>query len=622
MQRLALLFCLLLLADRTLAQAGVEVTEASILELQAALEAGRVNSVQLVDSYLRRIEAYDRQGPRLNSIVRINPAAREIAAALDAERARGGARSPLHGIPLVVKDNYNTIDMPTTGGSVALAGFMPGADATTVERLKAAGAIILAKTNLHEYAYGVTTIGSLAGQTRNPYDPRRVPGGSSGGTGAAVAASLAAAGMGSDTCGSIRIPSAFNNLVGLRPSKGMTSIHGVMPLSHTQDVTGPLARSSEDLALVLDVVAGYDARDAATAIMDGRVPGFHAGLESVPLAGLRVGRLGAMFDSAEAGVARTIDAALTRLEAAGVEVVEVELPGMTSLVSGSGLIGHEFARDLDEYLAGFGASPVADLAAIVDAGLYHVAVQGVLQRSDAGEFDPAAYAEALAGRDRLRQAIEGLLEEQRLDALVYPPIGSLPVFIGEAQPGNNCSLSANSGLPAIALPAGFTGDGLPVGMELLGPFLADVRLLAIAHRVENLLEGRLPPFSSPVLVDGAAPAPQAAGVAFAAGGISLSGNFTYTPASGQLHFDLDATASAPDSLYAVVLMIDQAPLGDLDDPAQHNLLGPLDVSAAGEIAASPALRSAIQEGRVYLRFFGAGLAPSGSPVPVDFLARP
>ena len=221
------------------AQDTIDVFEASIAELQSALEEGRTTSVELVDQYLARIEAYDKKGPLLNSIVRLNPMATVTARALDAERVRSGARSALHGIPILVKDNYNTKDLPTTGGSVALANFLPNANATQIDKLLEAGAIIIAKTTLHEYAYGITTVASLTGQTRNPYDYRRVPGGSSGGTGAAVAASFGAIGLGSDTCGSIRIPSAFNNLFGLRPSKGLSSIYGVMPLSHTQDVAAP-----------------------------------------------------------------------------------------------------------------------------------------------------------------------------------------------------------------------------------------------------------------------------------------------------------------------------------------------------------------------------------------------
>ena len=243
------------------AQAPFTVFEKSINEIQEALEKGDVSSVELVDQYLARVAAYDKKGPHLNSIVRVNENARAQAAVLDEERKNSGARSMLHGIPILIKDNYNTSDIPTTGASVALANFVPNQNSTQVVKLLDAGAILIAKTNLHEFAYGITSVSSLVGQTKNPYDYRRVPGGSSGGTGAAVAASFGAAGMGSDTCGSIRIPSAYNNLYGLRPSKGLSSIFGIMPLSHTQDTGGPLARSLEDLAILLDLTVGYDPED-------------------------------------------------------------------------------------------------------------------------------------------------------------------------------------------------------------------------------------------------------------------------------------------------------------------------------------------------------------------------
>ncbi|MDP6414297.1 MAG: amidase family protein, partial [Gammaproteobacteria bacterium] len=400
------------------AQNRIEVLEASIAELQAALDAGTTSSVQLVDQYLARIAAYDKQGPVLNSIVRTNPAARETAAALDAERARSGPRSSLHGIPILVKDNYNTTMLPTTGGSVALANFVPNTNATQVNKLIDAGAIIVAKTTLHEYAYGITTIASLSGQTRNPYDYRRVPGGSSGGTGAAVAASFGAIGLGSDTCGSIRIPSAFNNLFGLRPSKGLSSIHGVMPLSHTQDVAGPLARSLDDLAILLDIVVGYDANDAATAPMQNTPhPQFRQNLDSLTPEGLRIGRLSVAFDNANGAVRGPINDALEWYEEQGVELVDIEIPEMTELLSASGLIGHEFRVDLDQYLQQFGSEAIANLGDIVDRGLYHQAVNGPLARSRNAERDEAAYTTAMAARSALRDAVEKVFLDNRLDAI-------------------------------------------------------------------------------------------------------------------------------------------------------------------------------------------------------------
>ena len=250
-----------------------DVMEKSIEDLQRALGGGEVTSRQLVDLYLARIDAYDQQGPALNAIVNINPRAREAADALDAERGQGKVRGPLHGIPVLVKDNYETVEMPTSAGSIALAAFHPKRDAYLVKRLKDAGAIILAKTNMHELAAGITTTGSRFGQTLNPYDLDRNPGGSSGGTGAAVAANFAAAGMGSDTCGSIRNPASHNNLVGLRGTQGLSSRSGIVPLSSTQDIGGPIAKSIADLAVVLDATVGADPADPPTSASAGHIPG-------------------------------------------------------------------------------------------------------------------------------------------------------------------------------------------------------------------------------------------------------------------------------------------------------------------------------------------------------------
>ncbi len=490
---------LVLTAFAVQAQQAIEVTEASIKDLQLALVKKELSSVQLVDSYLERIAAFDEQGPELNAIIAINPDARALAAALDAERVTTGPRSPLHGIPIILKDNYSTKDLPTTGASKALADFTPNANATQVQRLLDAGAIILAKANLHEFAYGITTISSLGGQTRNPYDPSRVPGGSSGGTAAAIAASFAAVGMGSDTCGSIRIPAAFNNLVGLRPSKGLSSIYGIMPLASTQDVAGPLARNFEDLAVVLDIVSGYDAKDPATAPMQTQPrPQFRASLGDVSLDGLRIGKLMNYYETAQEPVRAALDEAFEDLAAAGAVIVELSIPNMSELIARSGVIGQEFEVDLNAYLTEFGGDTT--LEQIVATGLYDPAVAGVLERSASSEQDPAAYAVALAARSELAIAIEMAMSTAQVELLAYPPIGALPVEIGEAQPGNNCSLSANSGLPALSVPIGFTDTGLPVGLEILGTAFSDVNLLATGYAVEQLAQARRAPATTPPLM--------------------------------------------------------------------------------------------------------------------------
>ncbi len=463
-----------------------EVSEASILELQAAMENGAVNAVMLVDRYLERIAAYDKQGPQINAILHINTRAREQAQALDQERQLSGPRSLLHGIPVIVKDNYNTTDMPTTGGSQALANFIPDRNATQVDRLLAAGAVIIAKANLHEFAYGITTISSLGGQTLNPYDLERIPGGSSGGTAAAIAASFASFGVGSDTCGSIRIPAAFNNLVGLRPTKGLSSIYGIMPLSHTQDVSGPLARSVEDLAIVLDLLTGYDPQDDATQLIQQRPRlNFQSQLGKASFAGLRIGRLDTYYQSADETVQQLFDVALAEMVQMGAQIVDFTIPDMSALISHSGLIGHEFETDLDNYLQEFGSTEYRSLEEIVASGLYHEALHTLLSRSAAGQQDAALYQTAMLARTDLLNAITEAMTAQQIDVVAYPPIGALPVRAGEAQPGNNCSLSGNSGLPALSLPTGFSADGLPVAIELLGPQLSDAWLLAIGYAYEQ-----------------------------------------------------------------------------------------------------------------------------------------
>src|SRR5262245_10890276 len=247
-------------------QVPFRLMEATISETQAALDAGTVTSEDLVTMYLARIEAFDKQGPAINAMVRMNPNALAEARASDRERRRGRERGPLHGIPVVLKDNYDTFDMPTSASSLSLATSVAPDDAFLVRKLRQAGAVFLGKTNMHEFAFGITTISSLGGQTLNPYDTRRNPGGSSGGTGAAVAANYAVFGMGSDTCGSIRIPSSHNSLVGLRVTQGLTSRDGIIPLALTQDVGGPLARTVEDIAVVLDETAGVDSNDPATQV--------------------------------------------------------------------------------------------------------------------------------------------------------------------------------------------------------------------------------------------------------------------------------------------------------------------------------------------------------------------
>jgi Asp-tRNA(Asn)/Glu-tRNA(Gln) amidotransferase A subunit family amidase len=319
----AVVACLLLLLAGACTKSSSSVAsplEATIPELQGAMETGQLTSVELVDFYLARIAAYDNAGPKLNAFILVNPVARDEAAALDAERAESGPRGPLHGIPVVLKDNIGTADMQTTAGSLALKGFTPAEDAFQVRKLREAGAVIIGKANLFEFALGWTTVSSLGGQTLNPYDLSRDPGGSSGGTAVAVTANFAAAGLGTDTCGSIRLPAAHNDLYGLRPTSGLSSRAGVIPFSTTLDAVGPMARSVVDLAIMLDATVGRDPADPTT------VPVTTSYLNAVDPDGLSGRRVGLVTFGADSEVEGLIGSAVEEMTAGGGEVMDVTLP--------------------------------------------------------------------------------------------------------------------------------------------------------------------------------------------------------------------------------------------------------------------------------------------------------
>jgi len=484
--------------------------EASIQQLQLAMATGRLTARSLTEYYLNRIRQFDQRGPALNSIAFLNEQALAEADQLDTERVTSGARSPLHGIPVLVKDNYETEGMPTTAGSLLLHGFMPDHDAYLVERLRAAGAIILGKTNMHEFAYGITTEGSAFGAVKNPYDPTRNPGGSSGGTGAAVAANFSAVGMGSDTCGSIRIPAAHNNLVGLRGTQGLASRRGIVPLSHTQDIGGPIARSVTDLALVLDATVGYDPEDPQTAQSLGHIPSSYLdALNPGALTGKRIGVVEdlLLLDPEDGEVVAVIGQATTELAAAGAELVRVRLPDLDTILNveptGFFVLAHDFKTDINAYLASHPDAPVKSLTEILASGRFHPSIDQVLRVSESmSEESEPLYRSALAQRQVVRRSLLAAMAASDLDVLAYPTIRRKAALLYQPQEGSNCQLSAKSGLPAISLPAGFTDDGLPVGLELLGRAWSESELLGMAYAFEQLTRHRRPP---PLLGRGAAP---------------------------------------------------------------------------------------------------------------------
>jgi len=483
--------------------AKFDVFEKQIFDLKNAMDSGQVTSRQLVEQYLARIKAYDQDGPKINAFITVNPHALETADALDAERRAGRLRGPLHGIPIVIKDNYATADMPTTGGSLALEGFETRRDAFMVKKLRDAGAVFVGKTNLHELAYGITSISSMGGQTRNPYDLTRNPGGSSGGTGAAVAANFGAAGLGTDTCGSIRNPSADNNLFGLRGTLGLSSRDGIIPLSHTQDTGGPLARTVTDLALMLDATAGYDPADALTAASNGHIPRSYLGaIGDSSLGNVRIGVLTTLFGTApeDAEVATIVRQALDVLRRLGAQVSDVTIPSYDELMLNTSVINAEFKFDLMDYLAKYPGAPVKTLDEILNRGLYSTAIDGVLRRANAVESrDSEPYRTALANREKARQAIVTAMQLQGVPALAYPTLRRKPARIGEPQAGSNCQLSPTTGLPAMSIPAGFTSDGLPIGMDLVGQAFDEPTLLKIAFAYEREARPRRAPMSAPPL---------------------------------------------------------------------------------------------------------------------------
>ncbi|NLY28852.1 MAG: amidase [Alcaligenaceae bacterium] len=457
--------------------------EQSIESLQQALQRGELRSIDLVQASLQRIAAYDQAGPCLNALLHLNPRALEQAETCDAERRQGMVHSPLHGLPVVVKDNFQTHDMPTTGGSRVLAGFQPRHDAWQVQRLRQAGAIIVGKTTLHELAAGITNASSLSGHTRNPYDPEHIPGGSSGGTAVAVAASYAVAGLGSDTSGSIRVPAACQNLYGLRPTWGLSSRSGIIPLCPSQDIGAPLARTVRDLAIMLDATVGPDPSDPATWQAAHWIPAsYRAGLQPGRVHGLRIGVLTSLFGNAahEQETSDCVLAALDTLRDLGATVVPIETPTLETQTQAASLTAHEFKFALADYLQAQ-AAPVRSLTELLAHNAHHPEVDATLRlRDQPAHRDTAERTQAIMQRSAVRRFVTELMMTHDVTVLASPTLRCTPVRIGERQPGQNCALSPVLGWPALCLPAGFSATGLPIGLDLLAPPHSEQALLNYA----------------------------------------------------------------------------------------------------------------------------------------------
>jgi len=509
----------LLVATLTPARAAksVDFDALTIADINTAFDAGALTSEKLVQLCLARIQAYDRQGPSLHAVMTLNPKALDTARALDAERKAKGPRSPLHGIPIVLKDNYNTFDLPTTGGSVLLEGSIPPADAFVVNKLRAAGAIVLAKVNMSEFASGPAR-SSLGGQSLNPHDLTRTPSGSSGGTGVAIAAAYAPLGFGTDTGGSIRGPSTSNGIVGLKPTHGLLSRSGIIPLSLSFDTGGPMARSVSDIAVALGVMTGIDAADAATKKSEGKFEtDYTKYLKADALKGARIG-IARDFLGADPDVDWVIDASLDAMRKAGATIVDVRYPKWLLDAKQefyNAIRRPEFHAQIAEYLKTTGPAYPKTLEAMIERANRFNAVRAdgaapnpgrwtlFKREAESGSLEDYRYTSIRDyGLPMVRAAVEGMLTAQTLDAIVYPTSSRRPGLIAETGAGGGGTPSATdianlTGFPDLIVPAGFTGDNLPVGISFFGPAFSEPKLLALGYSFEQATHARRRPVHAP-----------------------------------------------------------------------------------------------------------------------------
>ena len=520
MTSFALILILAVNTGRAPAQApgAFHLLETTIEDIHAALQSKQITCRQLVNLYIKRIEAYDKEGPRLNAVQTINSRALQEADRLDAAYASSGPVGPLHCIPVLLKDQVETSDMPTTYGSVIFKEFTPRRDATITTKMKKAGAIILAKTNMGEFAAGY--VGSAFGIARNPYNPARSPSGSSSGTGAGIAANFATVGIAEDTGGSVRGPAALNSLVGLRPTVPLVSRFGMMPATPSQDTLGPIARTVKDAALLLDVIAGYDPNDPVTAYAAGQVPPtYTAFLYKDGLRGARLGVIREPFDPRTntssddyKKVWAAMDKALAEMKRLGAEVVDpITIPQLKDRVKKTFDDNFfETEQAIDAYLAKHPNAPAKTLREILLSGKVVPSRSTRLMTNVGRTTDEPGYLKVLLLREETRQIVLQLMADNRLDALVYatfdyPPaiipadVLTNPSFVDLADPGNNRRLAPILGFPAMSVPAGFTADGLPVGIEFMGKPFAEPTLFKIGYAYEQATHNRKPPATTPQL---------------------------------------------------------------------------------------------------------------------------
>lgn len=507
-----LIFLLLPIASVTArSRSEFRITDTTIAATHEAMRAGKLTCHELVQSYLARIRAYD-QPTGLNSLILVNPNALKEADREDREFRRTHKLRPLECIAMIVKDNYDTKDLQTTGGSLALKSFVPAEDAFMVKKIREAGAIILAKSNMAEWAFSpYVTVSSMGGITRNPYDLDRVPAGSSGGTAAAVAASLGEVGLGTDTGNSIRGPSSHNDLVGIRPTIGLTSRDGIIPLYSGNDVGGPMARTVEDAATLLDVVAGYDPADPVTRLSHGKIPmSYTKFLDKNGLRGVRIGVFRKYIDTptTDPQIKELTEAAIRDLKAQGAEIVDpFVIPDFDKLTKD--IWCGDFQSDLNHYLAQHAQNArYKTLAEIVQSGLYLPYIEQRLKEA----IRPKTPAEAQEPpcldvyhnpkKIGFRTALLAAMDSAKVDAIIYPTWSNPPRKVGDMQSpaGDNSQiLSPQTGFPAITVPMGFTHGSLPAGLTFLGRAFSEGALIKYAYAYEQATHHRHTPAKFPPL---------------------------------------------------------------------------------------------------------------------------
>lgn len=503
--------------DIAAAPASFHLLEATIDDVHTALRSGRTTCRELVELYIKRISAYNKSGPALNAVLAVNPRALEDAGGLDEAFQATGPVGALHCIPVLVKDQLETKDMPTTYGSLVFKDFVPQRDATVVTKLRKAGAVIIGKAAMGEFASGI--VGSVSGPIRNAYDPRRHASGSSGGTGSGIAANFATVGIGEDTGGSVRGPAAVSSLVGLRPTTPLVSRHGMLPARPTTDTIGPIARTVRDAALVLDVISGYDPADPLTAYAVGHQPGSYTSeLRPDGLKGARIGIIRQPMDAKTnvesedyKQVRVVMDKAIDELRSMGAEIVEsITIPGVIDRVS-KAYDGNVFETEAatNAYLGQHANAPVKTFQDILQSGKVVPSRVAALTKSVGKSTDDAGYVQLQRIVETTRQLVLTLMADNKLDALVYATFDHQPVLIApdvmtksvidDDRLGNNRQLSPILGFPAMTVPAGFTTDGVPVGIEFMARPFAEALLFRLAYAYEQGTHHRKPPALTPAL---------------------------------------------------------------------------------------------------------------------------